>query len=303
MQQMMKRWLMQSLVIQNYKSMKYLNKICIVIFAVLPGVIQAELFLIDQITKVVCGPEANTPFTDTGVTWKRSLDNKFITIEQQIQREIVSQQLVADKIPMDPTAVEKYIDGIKKQNNFSESDLETWFGDVGRTMAEGIEGLTEQYNNEYFMHYKFKSQLVPTDDELREYYDENPLFVDGWYEVRATRIEYAPENKAEAEEAVAQLIKSDSSSIEWTAPVRIAEDDLTDGNRFIEKMSINEITTLEVDNAIELYQLIAYEPTKLVTLEERRTTIADALNRKKLEKMLADYNRAIREYIDVITLV
>jgi len=282
--------------------MKYLNKAFIVFLISLSGVIQAEIFMIDRINCVVCGSEANTPFTDTGVTWKRSLDNKFTTIEQQIQREIVNQQLVAEKIPIDPTAVEKYIDGIKRQNNFSETDLETWFGDVGRTMAEGIEGLAEQYNNEYFMHYKFKSQLVPTDDELREYYDENPVFIDGWYEVRATRIEYAPENKVEAQAAVEKLVKSDSSFIEWTAPVRIMEDDLTDENKFIEKMTLNEIKVLELENAFELYQLIAYEPTKLVTLEERRTTIADALNRKKLEKMLLDYNKAVREYIDIIAL-
>jgi len=282
--------------------MKYLNKAFVVLLISLPGVVQAEIFLIDRINCVVCGPEANTPFTDTGVTWKRSLDNKFTTMEQQIQREIVNQQLVAEKIPLDPTAVEKYIDGIKKQNNFSETDLETWFGDVGRTMAEGIEGLAEQYNNEYFMHYKFKSQLVPTDDELHEYYDENPVFVDGWYEVRATRIEYAQENKKEAQEAVEKLVETNSSTIEWTTPVRIMEDDLKDENRFIEKMSLNEIKILELDDAFELYQLVAYQPTKLVTLEERRTTIAEALNRKKLEKMLLDYNKAIREYIDIIAL-
>lgn len=282
--------------------MKYLNKAFLIILISLPGVIQAEIFLIDCIKCVVCGPEANTPFTDTGVTWKRSLDNKFTTIEQQIQREIVNQQLVAEKIPIDPTAVEKYIDGIKKQNNFSETDLETWFGDVGRTMAEGIEGLAEQYNNEYFMHYKFKSQLVPTDDELREYYDENPVFIDGWYEVRATRIEFAPENKQEAQEAVEKMVKSDSSTIEWTAPVRIMEEDLQPDQKFIEKMSIHEIKIVELENAFELYQLVAYEPTKLVSLEERRTSIADALNRKKLEKMLVDYNKAVREYIDIISL-
>lgn len=282
--------------------MKYRHNILFAIFMVLPGVIQAELLLIDQIKCVICGPEANTPITDTAVTWKRSLDNKFVPIEQQIQKEIVSQQLVADKIPIDPTAVEKYIDTIKKQNNFSQSDLETWFSDVGRTLTEGLESLAEQYNNEYFMHYKFKSQLVPTDDEILVYYEENPQFVDGWYDLRATRIEYDPKDYDEAKESAERLMTTDSSTIPWTQPNRIMEEDLSSDLQFVKTMSLNEIKMLETKDAFELYQLIAYEPTKVVPLEERRTAIADALNRKKLEKMLGDYNKTIREYIDIIPL-
>lgn len=283
--------------------MKFLSLILIAYCAALPGFIQADLVLIDKIECVVCGPEKNTPFTNTGITWKRGLDNKFVPLEQQIQREIVSQQLVAEKIPVDPTAVEKYIEGIKKQNNFSETDLDAWFGDVGRTLQEGLDVLAEQYNNEYFLHYKFKSQLVPTDDEVKEYFEENPDFVEGSYDVRAARVDFDQKDHDQVKKEVEKIIENpaeESADVAWSDPVRWMDEDVTEDKAFVKEMKVGEIRVLEVGDVFELYQLVAHEPTKLRSLEERRTSIVEALNRKKLEKMLADYNKSVREYIDVI---
>jgi len=284
--------------------MKFLSFILTVYFAVLPGFIQADLILLDKIECVVCGPEKNSPFTNSDITWKRSLDNKFVPLEQQIQKEIVCQQLVADKTPMDPTAVEKYIEGIKKQNNFSESDLDALFSEVGRTMQEGLDLLASQYNNEYFLHYKFKSQLVPTDDEVRTYFDDNPDFIEGYFDVRATRVDFNREDYDQVKKEVAKIIENpekEAADVAWSEPVRLMDEDVTEDKAFIRDMKIGEIRMLELDGVFELYQLIAYEPTKLRSLEERRASIVDALNRKKLEAMLSDYNNAVREYIDVIT--
>lgn len=284
--------------------MKFLNFILTMYLAVLPGFIQADLILIDKIECVVCGPEKNSPFTNTDVTWKRSLDNKFVPLEQQIQREIVCQQLVADKTPMDPTGADKYIEGIKKQNNFSESDLDTWFSSVGKTLQEGLDALTSQYNNEYFLHYKFKSQLVPTDDEVRDYFEANPDFIEGYYDVRAARVDFDAKDHELVKKEIEKIIQdpeTQAADVAWSEPVRLMDEDVTEDKAFIKEMKIDEVRVLELEDHFELYQLVAYEPTRLRSLEDRRASIVDALNRKKLEKMLSDYNKAVREYIDVIT--
>ena len=57
---------------------------------------------------------------------------------------------------------------------FSEVDMSNWFYQTGRTYQEGLDLLKNQYNNEYFLHHKFKSQLAPTEDEIIAYYDDNP---------------------------------------------------------------------------------------------------------------------------------
>lgn len=284
--------------------MKLLKILKLLVWIILPGVIQAEYILLDQIKVVVCGPEKNTPFTHTDESWKRSLDNKFAPLNSQIQKEIVNQQVVAEKLPIEPDAAKKYIDSIRKQNNFSDNDLVHWFGEVGRTYQEGIDFLTTQYNNEFFLHYKFKSQLVPTEEEIIAYYDQNPEFIEATYKIRGTRIGYDADTKDELKTDLERMIQNEldsgKSDIEWSEPLIIAGDDIPVDKQFLVDMKPGEIKLLDVDGVFEIYQLLDYTPVALVPVEERRTSIVDTLNRGRLEKMLADYNKSIQEYVGVI---
>ena len=282
--------------------MKLIQKLFV--WMILPGAIQAEYFLLDQIQVVVCGPEKNTPFTNTDETWKRSLDNKFIPINSQIQKEIVNQQVVAENLPIEPDAAKKYIEGIRKQNNFSEIDLSHWFGEVGRTYQEGLDFLRTQYYNEFFLHYKFKSQLAPTEEAIIEYYDQNPEFIDAIYKIRGTRIGYDENLKDQLKQDLEAMIQTEldfkKSDIEWSEPLIIAADDVPADKQFLADMKPGEIKLIDSGDMFEIYQLIEYTPIALVPLEERRTAIVDILNRGKLEKMLADYNKSIQEYVGLI---
>jgi hypothetical protein len=279
------------------------------ICVVLPGFIQAEYILLDKIDSIVCGPEKNTPITMTDLNWKRDLTNKFMPLQKQIETEIVNQQLVVEKIPIEPDAAEKYIKSIQKQNNFSEGDMTHWFTEVGRTFQEGLDLLTNQYQNEYFLHHKFKSQLAPTDDQILAYYNENPEFIDATVKLRATRVAYDKEDKdrlkADLEEMIEKERNKQESGIEWSEPVVVMQDDLPEEKLFVRDMKPGEVklTDDEIQNIFEIYQLLEYTPASLVSLEERRTTIIDILNRKALESMLADYNKAVQEYIDVIKFI
>jgi len=274
------------------------------VWIVLPGVIQAEYILLDQIQVVVCGPEKNAPFTNTDETWKRGLDNKFIPLTSQIQKEVVNQQVIAEKLPIEPDAAKKYIESIRKQNNFSENDLSHWFGEVGRTYLEGLDFLTTQYNNEFFLHYKFKSQLAPTEEEIFEYYDQHPEFIDAVYKIRGTRISYDEDTKDQLKQDLDGMIQNEldsgKSDIEWSEPLIIAADDVPVDKQFLVDMKPGEIKLIDADNIFEIYQLIDYTPIQLVPLDERKTSIVDTLNRSKLEKMLADYNKSIQEYVGLI---
>ncbi len=284
-----------------------LNKI-LSIFVILPGVIQAEYFLLDKIDSIVCGPEQNTPIVVTDTNWKRDLTNKFIPLQKLIETEIVNQQMIVEKVMMEPDAAEKYIKSIQKQNNFSEADMSRWFDATGRTYQEGLELLKSQYNNEYFLHHKFKSQLAPTEEEINAYYNDNPEFVDATIKLRATRAAYEPDDKDRLKEDLENMIQKElnkeDSGIEWSEPTVVIEEDIPEDKLFLRDMKPGEIKlTDDGQGVFELYQILEYNPAALVPLEDRRTIIVDALNRKELEKMFADYNKAVREYIDVIKFV
>jgi hypothetical protein len=276
-----------------------------IFYIVLPGMVQAELFLMDQIKCVVCGPDHNTPFVDTDVTWKRTLENKFVDLQKQIQADIVLQQIATEKMPLDPDGAPKYIEGLKKQHKINDAELETLFSEVGRTMAEGLEMLNTFYATEFFTHYKFKSQLVPTDDEINEYYNENPEFIDGSYEITIARVPYddTQREKVKDEIAAALVGKNDGDGlIVWGNAIKIAEEDLSSDQKFITEMQPEGVRIQEAEGMFELVKLISSQTTRIKTLKERQNEIIDILNRKKLEGMVQTYNDSVREFVDVISL-
>ncbi|MCX5923241.1 MAG: hypothetical protein NTU89_01610 [Candidatus Dependentiae bacterium] len=266
---------------------------------------QQEYVLMDQIECVVCGPERNTPIVNTDVSWKRALDGKFVDLPKQIQQDIVAQQVVSEKMPMEASAAEKYVEGLKKQNNLTDLDLADMFAEVGRTAAEGLAQLHDQYVQEFFMHYKFKSQLVATDDEINDYFNEYPEFINGWSDIQFIKVPYAKSSREQVKEKVNKFVATGESaddSISWGSVNRLADDEIAPDKLFILEMTDGQIVVEEEDGAFELYKLVGKESASIKSLEDRRSAIIDSLNRKKLEKMLSDYNKSVSEFVDVIFL-
>lgn len=266
---------------------------------------QPEYYLMDQIECVVCGPERNTPIVNTDVSWKRGLDGKFVDLPKQIQQDIVAQQVVSEKMPMEASAAAKYVEGLKKQNNLTDLDLADMFAEVGRTAAEGLAQLNDQYVQEFFMHYKFKSQLVATDDEINDYFNEYPEFVNGWSDIQFVKVPYAGSSRDQVKEKVNQFVATGESldnSISWGSVNRLADDEIAPDKSFILEMTDGQVVVEDSDGAFELYKLVGKESASVKPLEDRRSSIIDSLNRKKLEKMLSDYNKSVSEFVDVIFL-
>lgn len=285
--------------------MKLIHFLLVAFLTVLPDEIQAELFLIDKVECVVCGPERNTPIVDTDVTLKRNLDGQVVPLQQQIQQDIVSQQIIADKMPIDPAAAEKYVETMKKQNNLTDSDLAELFEQVGRTFTEGLGLLNDQYYHEMFMHHKFKSQVIATDEDVQEYYEQHPQYVDGWCELQVAYIDYNEESRDNVKNSVdkiAQGEKVEGVDIEWSSPMKVQLGDLASDKKFIFDMEKSEVKAHEASGSYELYKLVDKKEPELKSLSDRRASIVDKLNRQQLEKMLENYNQEVRKFVDIINL-
>ncbi len=277
----------------------------VVLFTILSGSSRAELYLMDKIECVVCGPERNTPLVDSDASWKRSLDGQLVPMQQQLQQEIVSQQVVSDKIPLDPTAADKYIESMKKQNNLNDNDLKELFGEVGRTFHEGIDLLNNQYVQEMFLHYKFKSQLIPTEDDITKYYQEHPEYYEGWCEVQIAHVSFEQDTKDSIKknlDHVAEDKSSDALAVDWSSSITLQQRDIAEDKKFITAMSPGQVIVKETDGAFELYKLIDKKDSALKSVDERRSSITEQLNRKKFEKMLQSYNQEVRKFVDIINL-
>lgn len=266
---------------------------------------QPTLYLVDKIECVVCGPESNTPLTNTDETIKRSMDGKLIPLSQQIQNDVVSQQIVADKMPIDPTAADKYIDTLKRQNNLTDTDMADLFEQIGRTFMEGLALLNQQYYHEMFMHYKFKSQQIVTDDVVQEYYDEHPSFSEGQVEIQVAYVDFDDDSKEKLQQSLNAMLQNKHSNditLEWSSPMEITMRDIATDKRFIFDMMPEEIFIHEGAGSFELYKLISKKEPKMKGLEEMRPIIIEKLTRQKLEGMLESYNQEVRKFVDIIDL-
>lgn len=285
--------------------MKLRNKLLIFSLTILPGVYQAELALIDQGAVVVCGPERNTVIVDTDSTWKRGLDGRPAGLQQQIQQDIIAQQVVADKVPLDPTAADKYVETMKKQNNFTDNDLVELFDSVGRTFSEGIQLLSDQYTYESFMHFKFKSQLVPTEDEIASYYKAHPQHVDGYAQIQVAYVDFADDTKEATKKKVDKVIagkKLKEFTVEFSDPVLVKEGDIAEDKRFLFDMKAGDTQVVESNGRFEVYKVVERQSMREKSIDECRSSISEHLNQEKLAEMLTNYNQEIRKFIDVINL-
>ncbi len=286
--------------------MKKFAALVITFVLVLPGKIQAELCFLDEINFVVCGPEKNEPFTNTDLTWKSKplqQEKEFVSPSVVIQNEIVAQQVASEKMPIEPDAIAKYIEGIKKQLHVNDIELAEIFGDSGRTMEEGIKWFSTQYVVEFFTHYKFKTQLIPTEDDILNYFNENPEFIDGFYEIQIARVPYTSNNREEIKNEIEQfLLNQDQKSVRifWEFPIKIDADTLNSDQMFIKDMQPEEVRIVELQGFFELTKLVTYQPTLIKSLKDREASIVEILNRKKLASMLKNYNDRVREEVDVI---
>jgi len=281
------------------------NKVTLLVLLTTLCEVRAELFLVDKIECVVCGPERNTPLTNTDESIKKDMSGQSIPMAQLIQNDVVSQQIIADKVPIDPTAADKYVETLKKQNNLTDTDLADMFEQIGRTYLEGIALLNEQYYHEFFTHYKFKSQQIATDVDIQKYYDEHPAYVDGSVKIEVAYVDFDEQNRDAIKkdlDLVERGKEPKSIEVQWSSPIEISLQDIAQDKKFIFDMNQAQVAVHETQGSFELYKLLEKVEPKIKSLEEVRSTIVDRLNRNKLEKMLEDYNQEVRKFIDIINL-
>jgi hypothetical protein len=146
---------------------------------------------------------------------------------------------------------------------------------------------------------------VATDDEINDYFNEYPEFINGWSDIQFIKVPYTKSSRDQVKEKVNKFVETGDSAddlISWGSVNRLADDEIAPDKLFILEMTEGQIVVEEVDGAFELYKLVGKEAASIKPLEDRRSAIIDSLNRKKLEKMLSDYNKSVSEFVDVIFL-
>jgi hypothetical protein len=266
--------------------------------------LQAKILLLDKIDKIVCGPDANTPITHTDIGWKRSLTGEQIPVEKLVQMEIVRQQIIERKIPIDDTAAVQYLEKIKKANGITQSELIEMFGEVGLLYAEGKKQLVDQYTYDMFLQHQFRSQVLVTSDQVEEYHAKNPEIEPVQLEIKSATVSYDEDTKDSVAGKIKAFMDGDATalSVEWDEPVKIAQDQLSDEKLFLADLKQGEMTSVDNYTEFDIYCVVRRKESREKSLQERRAEITELLSRRQFEQLLKEYNVSLKDKIRVIEM-
>lgn len=270
----------------------------------LSALMQAEFVLFDQGQVVVSGLVNNTIITHTDVFDKLNLDGTSIPLSHLVKMEVIRQEVIFDKMPMDDTAAEKYLANIQKVNNLSLDDLEQLAGQCRRTFAELKQLLTLQYTYDFFLYHKFRAHLVPSDDDVKKYCEENPDIEPGNCVIQVAFVDYSPETKQQVYDTIQDIIAGviGDDTIEWSDPIRVNIADIADDKQFIKDMSEGQIYSLQDKKVFELYRLVEKHAERVVPVADRKAFVIDILNRNMYEELLRKYEEHMMDNVALITL-
>jgi hypothetical protein len=268
------------------------------------SVVSAKIMLVDKIDKIVCGPIANTPISHTDIDWKRSLTGEAVPVAKQIQMEIVRQQVEQEKIPIDESTAVQYLETIKSANDLTQNQLVDLFGEVGLLYDEGKKQLVDQYTYDMFLHHKFRSQVLVTDDQVEEFHKNNPEIDPGLFEIKIATVSYDEDTKKAVRKKLDAFTDGDTGAItvEWGDILEIEDTELSRDKKFIASMKKDEMSVVDNDVEFDIYYLVSKKEARTKELQERRTAIIESLSREKFEGLLKSYNAGIEDKIRLIEL-
>lgn len=280
------------------------KKICTVSLLTLFATTQAEFTLFDQGVVVISGPVANTMVTHSDVFEKTDLYGVKMLLKKLIEYEVIRQEVMDTKMPYDESATEKYIANIQKVNNLSLSDLEDLAAQSGRTLYELKQLLTSQYLYDFFLYHKFRTHLVPTDQDVQDYFDNNPDVQPGHCVIQVAFVDFDDNNKNQVSAKIDGILagKISDESISWSDPIKVNMADIAEEKLFIKNMEEGQVHKLQDKSSFELYKLASKKDEYTVPLTERKASIIETLNRQMYEDLLAKYQEHMLDNVAIIDL-
>ncbi len=280
------------------------KRICTVSLLTLFATMQAEFTLFDQGVVVISGPVANTMVTHSDVFEKTDLYGVKMFLKKLIEYEVIRQEVMDTKMPYDESATEKYIANIQKVNNLSLSDLEDLAAQSGRTLYELKQLLTSQYLYDFFLYHKFRTHLVPTDQDVQDYFNNNPDVQPGHCVIQVAFVDFDDNNKNQVSAKIDGILagKISDESISWSDPIKVNMADIAEEKLFIKNMEEGQVHKLQDKSSFELYKLASKKDEYTVPLEERKASIIETLNRQMYEDLLAKYQEHMLDNVAIIDL-
>jgi hypothetical protein len=213
------------------------------------------------------------------------------------------QQAADEKMPIEDDIADDFILNMQRKNKISQEEIQSLFGDLGRTFAEGKDLLCRSEILRRFEGQRFYSRLGVTEGMILEEYKQNPEHQEAWCKVRVAYVTFdSSMTKKSQKEALEKKLadKKSFDDFDWSQDFELLIQDLAQDKEFIGAMKSDSFEIIEGENAFELYYLVEKHDREVRSLEDSKAAIIDRLTRRNNEVLMQEYEKLVRKYYTVL---
>lgn len=261
--------------------------------------------LVDKMVGIVHGPERSQIFCLSDQS-RRGIDGRERSLEDSISEELVYQDAIRFKIPIDDVVVKEHLNRTIQMFGLKPGEEETIFAQEGYTYQEGFEKFRLMYANNVMIDYRIKQGMLIPEDEVISYYNAHPIEKEPKYQLQTAFVPVEREKGKKArgvEMDIDRFIKTGSGiDINWSDPYWILESDLAEGLDFISTMSEGVVKKQKVADGFQLYEMKKMKPKRTVPLKKRYRDIVETLRKPKFEVTFQKYKKSLFDAATIVHL-
>ncbi|MEX0939917.1 MAG: hypothetical protein WDZ41_00990 [Candidatus Babeliales bacterium] len=267
--------------------------------------IPSDCILLDEIIAVAHGPERSQIFCKSDQE-RRGIDSRQRTLGDLIGDELIYQDALKFKLPIDDTIVKDHLRRTLQAFGLKPGDEQSIFAQEGYSYDEGFNQFRIMYGVNTMIDQRVRSALLVPEDDVIAYYNENPVIKEPVYFLQTAFLSLEREKGKKMkglEKDIERFIKTGKGvDVMWSDPYWLKESEIAEGLDFITQMQENTIEKQRVAGGYQLYQLKQKKPQRAVPLKKRYKQIVETLRKPKFVKNLEKYKKSLFDAATIIYL-
>lgn len=261
-----------------------------------------DSYVVDEILVIIYGPERTRVITKVEVE-RLSIDGRKRTLDDLIMEELIYQEALKFKIPIDESVIDRYISNIRKQYNLSLDDVKQIFRQSGYTYEEGREQLRVMYATNAIIENIITSRLHVSREDVLAYFEKHPVVQEATYQLQMTLVPFdRSKTRYEQKQEIAEKVKEGKiDALVWYDPFWLKESEIAQHMSFIKNMKPGDISIpIEIPHGFELYRLKELVPQSVIPLENRYKEIENILRQPQFLKKFDEYKKSLYDFATIV---
>lgn len=254
-----------------------------------------RLFHINSINAVIFGKDDTYVVTTMDISRPNIFEGRQLPEKDFLTRYLIYEDAHSYKIPVDEETVNKYLDKVKKDNNFSDDDVVSMFNESNYTYDEGRFAFKMVQTNSQLINFKILGRLIVSDELVKKYHQEHPEITPEAYQIEIAEA-VIPEGRTvdDVRAEIDEFINSGKSPsyLSWQKPFWLNKDEVA--QKEIMSLEPGQMIVNPTRYGFDIIRLKDKQEELIKDLDEQRyAEIENTLRQPEFERLLKEYEQEL----------